>query len=407
MIILPERNAPRGLILPPMLRTEWCAPSLAQPKDQFGNENRTRFSITARLHDGHIAWRGWFDDREDADAFFLSAIMGALDFERSLWDFPVPAWRPDIGHGADLAYEFVTTVFLTGGASWIVPGDCIGLSNKPGEFVDCIGAGGSGGASWSSSLNVSGGGGGAFSRITSIALTPAQVVQIQVGAGGGFVSRSGVAGGTVGNAGADTWFAGASLAGSAVGAQGGRGGTTGGAVTNGALGGDTSGPGALKFAGGRAGNKTNGGGGVRCAQGAGGAAGFAGAGGNGVDHGSTFSGNGSNGGTGNAGSGGAGAAGITANGTANRVGNNGGNGGEWGSGVGAGGGAGGLSNSAGTGTITAGSGGFYGGGGGAVASTSNPTTVNSGSGAQGIIIVAYEPSILRQAQNYYRRMRTN
>ena len=64
MIILPERNIPRGKLLLPMRPAEWRQPS--QRKAIFGIEDQTRFRLTARLNDGFIAWRGWFDSREDA-----------------------------------------------------------------------------------------------------------------------------------------------------------------------------------------------------------------------------------------------------------------------------------------------------------------------------------------------------
>src|SRR5689334_21016397 len=97
MLILPDRTQPRARILMPVRPHEWRTPSLAQPKDVFGRENCTRFCITARLHDGHIAWRGWFDDRDDADAFFYAAIAGSLRVERALWDLPAEVWTPREG----------------------------------------------------------------------------------------------------------------------------------------------------------------------------------------------------------------------------------------------------------------------------------------------------------------------
>ena len=69
MIILPDRNIPRSKVLMPMRLRDY-APS--QRTCTFGIENQTRFRLTARLHDGHIAWKGYFDDRDDADAFLAA-----------------------------------------------------------------------------------------------------------------------------------------------------------------------------------------------------------------------------------------------------------------------------------------------------------------------------------------------
>ena len=67
MIILPERGLARGKMLLPQKRKEWIASS--QRSTTFGIENQTRWRLDARLNDGHLVWRGWFDDREDCDEF--------------------------------------------------------------------------------------------------------------------------------------------------------------------------------------------------------------------------------------------------------------------------------------------------------------------------------------------------
>jgi hypothetical protein len=131
-IILPERGAPRGKLLLPMRPQEWRAPS--QRRTTFGIEDQTRWRLTARYHDGYIAWRGFFDDRNDADAFMFAAVAGSLQYERQLWDLPVETWTPQSGYGREgwrpgiaegLIYDFATITFITaptGTTTGTVPG---------------------------------------------------------------------------------------------------------------------------------------------------------------------------------------------------------------------------------------------------------------------------------------------
>ncbi len=100
----------------------------------------------------------------------------------------------------------VNVVFLTDtGAllSWTAPDSWNDADNS----VHAIGGGAGGG---STSAGGGGGGGGAYSRTDNIALTPGASVSYRVGAGGG----PEIAGG-------DTWFNGATLGASSVGAKGG------------------------------------------------------------------------------------------------------------------------------------------------------------------------------------------
>src|SRR3954452_20877814 len=106
MLILPDRNIPRARFLLPVAACEWRTPSRALPKDQFGNENRTRFRLRARLDNGRVGWCGWFDDRSDADAFLWAIATDTLRYERELWRLPSPWW--DAGIGPDVAYDFTT-----------------------------------------------------------------------------------------------------------------------------------------------------------------------------------------------------------------------------------------------------------------------------------------------------------
>lgn len=197
------------------------------------------------------------------------------------------------------------TVVLTSGTSWTVPSDW----NSANNTIETIGAGGGSGSGYasggSSSRNAGGGGGGgAYSKTTNLTLTPGASVSYQVGT-------------SVANAnGGDTWFNGASLAASSVGAKGGGGGANGsvsGSGAGGAGGASASGIGTVKYSGGAGGTPTQndgsgggGGGGAGGPSGAGGAAAgnsaANGGGGGGANGGS--SGTGSTGGNGRLGTGG-------------------------------------------------------------------------------------------------------
>lgn len=194
------------------------------------------------------------------------------------------------------------------------------------------------------------GGGGAYSAITNLTLTPGTSVTFAIGAGG----ASGVTGG-------DTWFNGASLAASSVGAKGG---VDSGGSSGGAGGAAASGIGTTKFSGGN-------GGGIGSLN-PGGGGGAAGLNGNGVAGSSGGVSLGGAGGAGDNGSGGAGSAGV-ASGTAAA----GSPGTEYGT-AGSGGGGGGSI------TGTGGAGGNYGAGGGATISGDG-----GGVGAPGLIVITY------------------
>lgn len=209
-----------------------------------------------------------------------------------------------------------TVVFLTttGTNSWTVPADFTVLNT-----IEVIGGGDGGGGGVGN-----GGAGGGYSKIVGLVLTPSASITYAVGIGG-----------APGGAGGDTWFDGASLAASSVGARNDS----------------ADGVGTTKYSGGAggAGGGGNGGGG-------GGAAGVAGAGGAGA-------------------TGGGGAGGGTAdNGTVAA----GANGTEWDATHGSGGGGNGQS---GTGDNGARYGGGAGGGG-----------ATGGTGYQGLIVITYTPA---------------
>lgn len=382
MIILPERNAPRGRVLLPQRPQEWQRP-----------RQQTQFRITGRLNDGHIVWRGHFDDREDADAFLLSLISGSLIHDRNLWRLPTPWWHPDFGEG--LTYDFVTVTFLTtptgSNQTYNIPSDFNAANNN----IQAIGAGASGGHG---DPNVdtadTGGGGGAYAKSVNLSLTPGGTATYQIGTGGAAVSAFS----TNGNAGGDSWFNSAAFpaAGQAVGAKGGSAGVNDATsiLVSGSSGGTAAasyatGTGSVKNSGGSSGSADGTGGiGIGSASGAGGAGGPNGAG---VAGTGAASATGSAGGAGDNGSGGGGGAGNSSG-----SGSGGGNGTEFDATHGSGGGGGGGMPRANN--DTGGSGGLYGAGGGAAYDLTRLLIgTASGAGRQGIIVVTYTPTIFTAA----------
>lgn len=375
MIILPQKY--QSKLFMPVPERQWRAPSLAQPKDEFGNPDMTRFRVRARqrLHDGFVRtiWTGWFDSRDDFDAFSWSLakhLAWGEPMPRADWDLPSPGWVP--GMGELLEYDFATLVFLTtttgSNQTYTSPSDWNNSSNT----VETVGAGGSGGYAQATTTHGTGGGGGAWNSISNFTFaTPGTTTATRrLGTGG-----AGVTGDVAGNTGGDTWFNGTTLGGSSVGSKGGVGGAAGNNSQNGGAGGTgASGVGTSSNNGGRGGNLTGAGG--SGGSGGGGAAGGAGAGNTGVDSSSTAGNVATNGGSGDAGSGGS--AGTSGGGA-------GGAGTEWDATHGSGGGGGGL----GSGASNSGAGGNYGGGsGGAKGSGAG----NTGAGKQGIIVLTYTPA---------------
>lgn len=388
-------------VLLPIPKKQWRTPSQAQQKNSLGHENQTRFRIRALTHDGASRWVGWFDDRDDADAFLWAVASGSLPYERELWDLPVETWmpgygygnvgwRPDLGDG--LLYDFVTVVFVVSGSSWSVPSDCSGVSGQSGEFIDTIGAGGSGGARRAGSPPVSGGGGGACSRVTSgVSLTPNGSVTISIASSVAGITQS-VSGATAGNVGPDTWFNGANLAASSVGAKGGGAGVAPGSIVSSqALGGAAaSGIGSTKNSGGNSGAT---GAFTGAASGAGGAAGPNGAGVAGTDNVGGSSGTAGGAGNNNTSGGGAGSAGIQGGGA--QTSSPGGAGTTYDATHGPGGGSGGASTIS-TGIATSGAGGVYGAGSGGA---NGVTGGVSGSAGPGLIVVSYAPATKKYIPN--------
>jgi hypothetical protein len=293
----------------------------------------------------------------------------------------------------------VKVIFLstTGAGTWTVPADWTS-TNK----VECIGGGGGG---YVAVAGGGGGGGGAYSSVSNIAtLSPAQVVDIAVGAGG-----------TSSTAGGDTWFGATTLASSLVGAKGGAGSTAALAAPGGQASGGFPASGGVRNSGGAGGNGsaailTGGGGGG--AAGPGGAGGLAGNG-DATATGADFGGGGGSG-AGLTTAGGAGGAGTTTAGAGGTNATGGGSGGNGGAGNGLGasfsaspiwtathqadgttpssstaspGGGGGGGGSATNGF--AGTGGIFGGGGGGRGVGSGPP---DSIGAQGIIVITYTTS---------------
>lgn len=380
MIILPDRRLSRGKLLMPVPRVEWRAPSISLPRDQLGNEIVcTRFRLTARLNDGHVVWRGWFEDRDDADAFLFALVSGSLRHERALWRLPTPAWHPGIG--TDFVYEFVTQTILTTTGSnqtYTSPSDWNNASNQ----VECLGGGGSGGTRTFSGGHGAGGGGGAYSAITnfSFASPGTTTATYRVGLGGTAVTASNTAGVAAGA----TWFndtvdPGNGTTNAKCSAAGGFGGGTGRPANGGAGGANSSSWGQTKYSGGRGGNATSAT--SFAATGGGGAAGPSGAGGNGGDTASNVA---TNGGSANNG--------TTAGGTSG--GSNGGNGTEFSPSYGCGSGSGGKVSGS---PSVAGAGGNYGGGSGGA--STNGSTANTSAGSQGLIVVEYTPTATNSLAN--------
>lgn len=382
MIILPDRNLSRGKLLMPLPKREWMPPSRAQKKTFCGDEDRTRFRLKAKAHDGYAVWVGWFENRNDADAFLFALVSGSLHCERELWRLPTPEWHPGIS--TDLVYEFVTqTILLTTGSNqtYTSPSDWNNASNQ----IECLGGGGSGGRMGSSTAgHPTGGGGAAYSLISNFTFASPGTTQAtyRVAAQVGGQSGTTTVNGTDGEA---TWFndtvnPGSGSSNAKCSAAGGLGGTTGTGSRNGGAGGAASASwGQTKYDGGRGGNLTGASG--LGGSGGGGSAGPSGAGGNGVDSSSTSTVQTAGGSANN---------GTTAGGSAT---NNGSGGNEFATNRGCGSGGGGA---AGTFSRDAGNGGNYGGGGGAAGAGS---TANSGAGMQGLIVIEYTPAATRSLAN--------
>lgn len=365
-------------LLMPVAAREWRAPSQSVPLDQMGNPTKqTRFRLRARAHDGGILWQGWFDDREDCDAFLEAIAFGTLKYQRPLWDLPSPGWHPWLDSG--LFYEFATVTFLTTTGSnqtYSKPADW----NNSDNSVECIGGGG-GGASGNSS---GGAGAGAYIKVSNITLSGDATYRVGSGGSGG----TGTGTPSNGQAGGQTWFNDTvfpTTGTNKVGADNGRGGVgqsfstaAGGAIAN-----CYPTTGSTRYAGG---NGATDGGTNYTGSGGGGAGGPSGAGANGSAAGSTTGGAG---GTGGNGSGGAGGAGGTSGSTSGKV---GGNGTEFDASNGSGGGGGGGYGSSGATGYVGGAGGNYGGGGGGGGYGSS-TKGAGGAGIQGLIVVIYTPAV--------------
>jgi hypothetical protein len=241
-----------------------------------------------------------------------------------------------------ITYVSATTIFLTAGTSWTVPGDFNPSSNT----IEAIGGGGAGNDG-SGSIGGQGGRGGGYSKISNFNPGVSSSIAYQIGLGGGTTGA-----GTTPTA--NTWFKDATTL-----------------VAPGDSASTTNSVGDVKFAGGGRGTI----GGQPTGSGGGGAAGPNGAGVNGSNSGAT---NGGAGGAGDAGSGGAGGT-VSAGG-----GNPGSAGAEFDATHGCGGGAAGGGN----GSFNGGAGGNYGGAGGG-----GGITGLAGAGKNGIIIITYVPLV--------------
>src|SRR5438105_2792405 len=136
-MILPDRAMPATKLLLPQRRLEWDQPSARL--STFGERNQTKFCLSARLTDGFLVWRGWFEDREDVDAFLWALASGTLRFERALWDLPTPSCCPGLGEA--ISYCLATVTFVASGTTFSIPSDWTSSN-----IIETIGAGGNGGA---------------------------------------------------------------------------------------------------------------------------------------------------------------------------------------------------------------------------------------------------------------------
>lgn len=384
MIILPDRNISRSRFLMAVPHREWMPPSRSQQKTFCGDEDRTRFRLRAKTHDGYVVWTGWFEDRNDADAFLFALVSGSLIYERELWRLPTPEWHP--GVSPDLFYNFVTQTILTTTGSnqtYTSPSDWTNSNN----LIECLGGGAGGASRLRSVAHQTGGGGGAFSAITNFVFATPGVTTAtyNVGAGGIGPTITTATSASGGN-GSATWFndtvnPGNGTTNAKCSAAAGVGGVSGTGSRNGGAGGaSTSSWGQTKFSGGRGGNLTGASG--LGSSGGGGAAGPSGAGGNGVDSTSTATIQTAGGSSNNGTLSGGGAGGFS-----------GSSGTEFSASFGCGSGGGGRASTSGlVDNAAGGNGGNYGAGGGASAlSDTGALSSDGGDGRQGLIIIEYTP----------------
>jgi hypothetical protein len=382
MLILPDRPK----LLMPVPQQEWRDHSQAQWKDQFGNPGvQTRFRLTARLHDGFVKWRLWFDSRDDADEFLGSLarfILDRMPIPREDWHLPNEIWGdPELY--PELRYDFATVTFLTitgSNQTFTSPSDWDNSDNT----IEAVGGGASGATERPSNGHAPGGGGGAYAKITNFSFASPGSTTATYSAGSGGAAIVSNSTGSNGNSGTSSYFndtadPGGGATNAKCSAQFGAGATWGSGSRNGGTGGaSASSWGQTTFSGGRGGNLTGASG--TGASGGGGAAGPAGVGGSGGNNGTTSLNVSTTGGSANNGATAGGAAGGAGNGGDGSAGT------EWdlSHGCSSGGGGGAVG-----GSVMGGSAPSYGGGGGGAGCGS--ATATSGAGGQGLIVITYNP----------------
>lgn len=292
-------------------------------------------------------------------------------------------------------------IFLTSGTTWLVPGDFTSVNT-----IEAIGPGGNGGGGAGSSTGWCGGGGGAYTKLSSVVLTPGVSIAIIVPVGGSELATTvkndqgvtilsaapGMNGtqfvnGNGGDAGFSIPSAAAFFGGdggiSDVGTGGGGGGGSAGPSGGGSSGGSPSNPPSNPVGGGGGGSNgtssTNGGDGTALAGGSGGL-GTSGLGG-GAGATSTTAAT-----IGTLGGGGGGGFSV-----GHATGAAGGLDASWDASHGAGGGGGGGGQDATAANVTGGNGAVYGGGGAGAGSISGSGTVTGGIGGHGLIVITYTP----------------
>ena len=373
MLIKPSPSEPVGRLLIPEARRAWMPSSQRITTSSLDHGIETRWSLTARLDDGHPLWRGWFDDRDDADAFLWAAANGTLLYERALWDLPgrlgrpdfahlldwdrptyTGAWRPDLGE--HLRYDLLSTLTVsspTGSEQSVtIPASWSNTNN----VIKAIGSGGPGGVRRVNGTRRGCGGGGAgyvYLDNHQVAVPGSTTREVFVG-----TDRTGPSQTSDGGQnGADNWsnsyMLGSDNSTKVLNANSGWGGKHGAFATVSGGAGGNGGIGTGGYTGGRGGNVTVATAGAM-ATGGGGAAGPTGNGGNGGD--------------------------LSADGST-----------AGGSSGGTNAGAGGTGNRAEAGPATGGAGNDYGGGGGGCNGISG--TITGGTGRQGIVWFEWTPNL--------------
>ena len=131
--------------------------------------------ISIGYHKHRIIWQGHFEDREDADEFMWALYSGTIKNDPYLKRLPIycPDFDPDMLRDPSIHYNMVSNIGIgPSSGNWGAPGDCYGLDNRAGEFIDVIGPGAGGGSGTPGTINTGGGGGGFARWSNGLAMSP-------------------------------------------------------------------------------------------------------------------------------------------------------------------------------------------------------------------------------------------